>query len=324
MIGRRTFSAAVLAELIALAPNAAARAQPAKAPLIGVLVLGSPPPDLLLRVFREGLRKRGYVEGKNIALAVRSADGRAERLPDAAAELVRLRVNIIVAWQTPAVAAARRATGDIPIVMAGAADPVGNGFIASLARPGGNVTGMTGSGTEIYRKGLELLRETVPTARSFGVLANATDPFTPVYLRQLEEHARTAALELHVAKVRPSDDLREAFARFAKARLQGLIVQPSLLSPAIAVLALQHRLPSISGFREFAEGGGLMSYASNQAEMFDQAARYVDLILKGRVPAELPVAQASRFELVINLKTAKALRLEVPSLLLVRADELIE
>lgn len=322
MIGRRQLVVAIAAA--AAGWPVVARAQPKNMPLVGVLVLGNPPPDLLLRVFREGLRKRGYVEGRNITLAVRSAEGRAERLLEAARELVRLRADIIVAWQTPAVSAAKQATRDIPIVMAGAGDPIGNGFITSLSRPGGNITGMAGGGADLLGKTIELLREMVPTARRIAVLANAIDPYTLIFVRVLQENAQAAAVELHFANIHPSDDLDRVFAAFAKARLQGLIVQPSLLRPLVADLALRNRLPSISGFRAFAESGGLMSYSTNQAQIFDQAARYVHLILKGNAPAELPVALATEYELVINLKTAKALGLTIPPSLVLRADEVIE
>jgi putative ABC transport system substrate-binding protein len=241
-----------------------------------------------------------------------------------ASELVRLKVDIIVAWQTPATAAAKAATREIPIVMAGAADPIGNGFIASHSRPGGNITGMSGAGGEVFGKGVELLREVVPRARRFAVLANAVDPFSPAFERLLETSAHGQGVQLLVNKVHPSDDLRRVFTEFARLRVDGLIIQPSLLSQAVADLALQHRLPSIAGFRAFAENGGLMSYSGNQAEYFEQAARYVDLILRGAKPAALPAAHATKFELVINLKTAKALGIVVPQTLLIRADELIE
>lgn len=295
-----------------------------KRPLVGVLVLGSPPPDLLLQVFRDALRKRGYVEDRNIAYAVRSAGGRAERLPELAVELVRLGADIIVTWQTPATAAAKAATRTIPIVMAGAADPVGNGFIASHARPGGNITGISGAGGEVFGKGVELLREVLPRARRFAVLANAADPFTAAFVRLVTASAQGAGVQVLVSRVRLSDDLAAVFGRFAKAPVDGLIVQPSLVGPAVAALALSHRLPAMSGFRTFAESGGLMSYSLHQAENFEQAARYVDLILKGAKPADLPAANATKFELVINLRTAKALGIAIPQTLLIRADDLIE
>lgn len=295
-----------------------------KRPLVGVLVLGNPPPELLLRVFRDALRKRGYVEDRNIAFAVRSAGGSAARLPELAAELVRLGADIIVTWQTPATAAAKAATRTIPIVMAGAADPVGNGFIASHARPGGNITGISGAGGEVFGKGVELLREVLPRARRFAVLANAADPFTAAFVRLITASAQGAGVQVLVSKVQPSEDLHAVFGRFARSQVDGLIVQPSLVGPAVAALALSHRLPSMSGFRTFAESGGLMSYSLHQAENFEQAARYVDLILKGARPADLPAANATKFELVINLRTAKALGIAIPQTLLIRADDLIE
>lgn len=314
---------AIVALAALLAPRLA-RAETAAVRRVGILVLGNPPPELLLRTLRDALRARGYEEGRNIAFVLRSAEGRAERLQDAARELVRLGVDVVVAWQTPAVAAAKAATRTIPIVMAGAADPIGNGFIASHARPGGNITGVSGAGGEVFGKGLELLREAVPKARRFAVLANATDPFTPAFLRLLQTSARAARVEIHEARVNPADDLRGAFAGFARLPADGLVVQPSLVGPKVADLASEYRLASVSGFRAYAERGGLMSYSLHQRENFVQTARYVDLIFKGAKPGELPVAAATRFELVINLRTAKRLGIEMPPSLLIRADELIE
>lgn len=300
-----------------------ARAQ-GRMPTIGVLVLGNPPPDLLLRILRDNLAMRGYVEGQNIAFVVRSAEGQTENLPKAAAELVRQAADVIVTWQTPATAAARRATTEIPIVMAGVGDPQGNGFIASLARPGGNITGMAGGGVDYFGKFLDLLREMLPTARRVAILANAADPFAPTFLKVLQGNAQAAGIELQIGQVRPSDDVEKNLAGFANNGAEALILQPTLFRPAIAALLLKYRLPSISGAASFAAAGGLMSYTSSQAELFAGAAGYVERILKGDVPAELPVAQPTTYELALNLRTANALGLTVPPSLLVRADEVIE
>lgn len=299
-------------------------AQRSKAAHVGVLVLGNPPPGLLLRVLREGLAKRGYVEGQNLTLVVRSAEGRVAHLSTAAAELVELKVDVIVAWQTPAVTAAQRATKEIPIVMSGAGDPVGSGFIASLSRPGGNITGLEGGAVDVFGKSVEFLRLLLPTARRIAALSNAIDPFAPTFVEIIRTNARVAGFEPHVVSMRPTGDLDEIFAGLAKAGVEALIVQPSLFRPAITELALKHRLPSISGTALFAHSGGLIAYTASHTALFDQTAGYVERILKGAAPAELPVARPTTYELVINLKTARALGLTVPPILLIRADEVIE
>jgi putative ABC transport system substrate-binding protein len=314
-------------EFISLVGSAAAwplvaQAQQAKLPRVGVLVPANPEP--FWSVFREGLRERGYVEGKTIQFEFRSADGRPQLLRDLAAELVRLRVDIIVASQTPAVTAAKQATTEIPIVMAAAGDPVGTGLVASLARPGGNVTGMSGTTTELGGKILELIRELLPAARRVAVLANPTDPFTKPFLGQIETSGRTLGLAIQTIMIRGVDDFEAAFTAMTNDRVDAVIVQPSLPRKPAVALALKHRLPPVSPTRLFPSEGGLMSYSANQNELTGRAADYVDRILKGAKPADLPVAQPTKFELVINLKTANALGLTIPPILLARADEVIE
>ena len=311
--------------LLALAwPVTANAQQPTAVPTVGVLVLGRPDPEFLLQVLRESLQKLGYVEGQNIRLQVRSAGGDASLLPDAAADLVRLKVDILIAWQTPAVAAAKHATREIPIVMAGAGDPVGTGLIASLARPGGNITGVSGVGAELAGKSIELIREVLPAARRLAVLANATDPFTKPMLVQIELAAQTIGIGLQPIMSRPGEELHAAFADMLANQADAVFLQPTLLSHAAVDLALKHRLPSFSINRQLPATGGLMSYSNNIADQFREAAVYVDRILKGSKPGDLAVAQPTKFELFINLRTAKALGLSIPPSLLARADEVIE
>jgi putative tryptophan/tyrosine transport system substrate-binding protein len=302
----------------------AARAQQPRVPRIGVLIVGNADPKPFLIALREGLQKLGYIDGQNFRLEFRSAGGTASHLPELASDLVRLNVDVIVAWQTPAVTAAKQATTEIPIVMAAAGDPVGTGLIASLARPGGNITGLSSTAAELAAKMLELIRETLPSARRLAVLANATDPFTKPFLAQIEGAARTKDVEVKSIMVRPSDEFDGAIGQMASERMDAIIVQPSLLRKQAVDLALKHRLPSFSINRLLPAAGGLMSYSASSAEQYHQVAVYVDKILKGSKPADLPVEEPTRFELVINLKTAKALGLIVPPSLLARADEVIE
>ena len=319
---RRAFT--FLAGGAALACPASAGAQSTKAPTIGLLALGNPDPAAFFKAVREELKALGHVEGRNIRFEARSAGGQSSALPDLAAELVRLKVDVIVAWQTPPATAAKQATAEIPIIMAGVGDPVGTGLIASLARPGGNVTGTTAFGPEVGSKNLELIREALPSARRVGVLANAEDPFSKPYLASLERGARVAGLEFHPILIRPTDEPNAAFEEMRSKQIDAVMIQPSLLRPRTGDLALQYRLPSFSGVRVLATTGGLMSYTADQADTFRETALYVDKVLKGRKPADLPVAQPTKFEMVINLKTAKALGLTISPALLARADEVIE
>jgi len=300
-----------------------AHAQPPKVPKIGVLVVGTPDPALFWRLFREALRDLGYIEGKTIVFEFRSAGGKAGLLPELAADLVRLKVDIIVAHQTPTVRAAKQATHEIPIVMAGAGDPVGTGLVASLARPGGNVTGLAGVTAELAGKSVQLIREMLPSARRVAVLLNVTDPFAKPFLEQIQLAAEAVGVEIQPMKVGSGDELDAAFARMMKDRIDAIIVQPSLPTKRAAELAVKHRLPAASPTRLFPAEGGLMSYSARLADFYRQGAVYVDKILKGAKPADLPVAQPTTFELVINLKTAKALGLTIPQSVLARADEIV-
>jgi putative ABC transport system substrate-binding protein len=270
------------------------------------------------------LREFGYVAGENTSIEFRSADGVSSRLPELAAQLVRLDVDVIVASQTPAVQAARDATRTIPIVMAGAGDPVAVGLVASLARPGGNVTGLSATTAEIGGKLLEALRETLPSVQRIAVLANATDPFTATFLDQLEQPARILKLRLQPLHISGMADIAGSFARMTEERTDAVVVQPSLPRKAVIEFATKHRLPAVSPIRLFPEEGGLLSYSSNSADIWRRASQYVDRILKGSKAAELPVEQPVKFELVINLKTARRIGLNISPMLLARADQVIE
>jgi putative tryptophan/tyrosine transport system substrate-binding protein len=304
-------------------PLASAAQQP-KVPTIGVLVIGNINPEQFWREFRQGLRDLGYVEGQNIRFEFRSAEGHLDRLPELAAELVRLKVDIIVTWFTPTALAAKQATHEIPIVMAETGDPVGTGLVASLPRPGGNVTGMAAATAELAGKSVQLIRDMLPSARRVTALANGTDPFSKPFLEQIKLGGEATGTTINPVTISSSEEFETAFASMEKDRPDAVIVQPSLPTKRAAELALRHRVPAISVPRWFAEEGGLMSYSPRYVDLFRKAAVYVDKILKGAQPAELPVEQPTHFELVINMKTAKALGIDVPALLLARADEVIE
>ena len=302
----------------------AAHAQQPTMPTIGALVIGNINPEQFWREFRQGLRDLGYVEGQNIRFEFRSAEGHLDRLPELAAELVRLKVDIIVTWFTPTAVAAKQATHEIPIVMAETGDPIGTGLVASLPRPGGNVTGIASATAELAGKSVQLIRDMLPRARRVTALANATDPFSKPFLEQIELGGEATGTTINPVRI-SSSELETAFASMEKDRPDAVIVQPSLPSRRAAELALKHHIPAVSVPRWFAEEhGGLMSYSARYVELFRKAAVYVDKILKGAQPADLPVEQPTHFELVINMKTAKALGIDVPPTLLARADDVIE
>src|SRR5919201_822634 len=298
-------------------------AQQPKVPTIGALVIGKINPEQFWREFRQGLRDLGYVEGQNIRFEFRSAEGHLDRLPELAAELVRLKVDIIITWFTPTALAAKQATRQIPIVMAETGDPIGTGLVASLPRPGGNVTGMASVTAELAGKCVQLIRDMLPSARRVTALANATDPFSRPFLQQIELGGEATGTAIHPIKISSSEEFETAFAAMEKDRPDAIIVQPSLPTKRAAELALKHRVPAVSVPRWFVEEGGLMSYSAIYAELFRKAAVYVDKILKGAQPADLPVEQPIHFELVINMKTAQALGIELPASFLARADEVI-
>jgi putative tryptophan/tyrosine transport system substrate-binding protein len=303
-------------------PLAARARSPNGMVLIGFLGL-----DRRLEKFRQGLGELGYVEGRDIVIEYRPSDP-ADQLPGFAAELVALNADVIVAGGSLAVRAAQQATRTIPIVMTGSSDPIGTGFVASLARPGGNITGLSLLSPELSGKRLQLLREVTKTLSRLAILLNPDDPPVVFSLRETEKAARTWGMEISLVEARSGEDLDGAFALIAKIRPEALVVLPASLmtkyAARIAELALNSKTPTISYFKDYPQVGGLMSYGPSLDDSARRAAVYVDRILKGARPSDLPVQQPINFELVINLKTAKALNLTVPKRLSAIASELIE
>jgi putative ABC transport system substrate-binding protein len=327
-VDRRAFLHTVAGSLLA-APLAAEAQPPSKVPRIGFLATNSPAeyPDLL-EAFRQGLRDLGYVEGQNIAIEYRWAEGRVERFSDFAVELVGLKVDVIVATSSPLALAARNATRTIPIVFVTAADPVGQGLVAGIARPGGNVTGFSLLAPEIVARQLQLLKEAVPTASRVAVLSNPANSYTALLVKETGAAARSLGVRVQLLGVRGATALDSAFSAITKERPGALFVlfDPVLLGhrTRIAEFANKNRLPAMYPHREYVEAGGLIAYGVDLRDNFRRAATYVGKILKGAKPGDLPVEQPTKFELVINLKTAKALGLTIPPSLLQRADQVIE
>jgi ABC-type uncharacterized transport system substrate-binding protein len=308
-------------------PLVARAQQPGKRPTIGFL--GAHPSIESQRVaaFVQRLRELGWIDGRNLAIEYRWAEGRNERYAENAAEFVRLKVDVIVTVATPPTLAAKQATAVIPIVFAAASDPVGTGLVASLARPGGNVTGLANQVSDTGGKKLELLREAVPGLRRLAIMANVGNPASVLDMDEAEATARTLGLEVIRSEIRRADDIASAFdALKDRAEALYVCVDPLVNTHRIRVntLALGARLPTIHGLREYVEAGGLMSYGPNLPDLLRRAADYVDKILRGAKPGDIPVEQPTKFDLVINLTTAKALGLEIPASLLARADEVIE
>jgi putative ABC transport system substrate-binding protein len=320
----------LLASATACPLAAYAQQQAGKVPRIGFLLVTSPSDrPSLLDAFRRGLRELGWVEGQNIVIDYRFAEGRLDWLPDLAAELIRLKVDVIVSFGTQGVTAAKNATETIPIVMIGVRDPVGTGLIASLARPGGNVTGVSGSaGLEIVAKQLELLKETVPKAHRVAILSNPANAYHQLAIREVNVAAQSLGVQLQLLEARGPNEFDGAFAAMAKERVGALLVVSDVIfnnhQTRLADLAARSRLPAAYGVRESVEAGGLMSYGTSFLDLHRRSAAFVDKILKGAKPADLPVEQPTKFELVINLRTAKTLGLTIPPTLLSRADEVIE
>jgi putative tryptophan/tyrosine transport system substrate-binding protein len=298
----------------------AVRAQVSKVPRVGVLLVSGPEP---MGPFREALRDLGYVEGKNILIELRSARGQLSGLAELAEQLVRNQVDVIVAIQTPAVYAAKNATHEIPIIMM-AGDPTATGLISNLARPDSNLTGLSGAAAELAAKSLELIPEIVPGARRVGVLGNAADPFMKPFLDDIKQAAPKARLDVHQVIIANSDELDGAFAAISRGQADAIMIQGSLSDKLTVGLALKYRLPSLSTQKSAVRAGLLMSYSASLAERGQELARYVDKILRGARPADLPVQQPTRYEIAINLKTAKALGLTISQSLLSRTDEVIE
>ncbi len=323
------FIAMLILALAALIAPLATQAQQGKAHRIGYVGNSSPSREpTLLAAFRDELRALGYVEGQNIHIEYRWAEGRYERFPDFMAELIRLKVEVIVVAGTPAVLAAKQATKTIPIVMAVIGDALEAGVVPSLARPGGNVTGLSTVVPELEGKRLELLKQALPRLARLAVLANPANPFVDVALKHTERAAAQLRMKLQRVDVRQPDEFASAFAAIANDRPDALIVIADrfMLAHRAQIIAFgtKIRLPGIFPYREFVEEGGLMAYGPSYSDMFRRSAVYVDKILKGAKPADLPVQQPSKFELVINLKTAKALGLTIPPSLLLRADQVID
>ena len=314
---------------LVLASPAVAYAQRAgKVPRVGYLFYGSPGPSREIDAFRQGLRELGYIEGQSIAVEYRFASGKIERYPGLAAELVRLKVDVIVAPATPQALAAKQATSSIPIVFALVADAVGAGLITNFARPAGNITGLTSSSAELGGKRLELLKQMVSKAARVAVLYNPTDRSNVLILNQLRESAPTLGLSLQPLEVREPREFEAAFVAMTRERAHAMFGTPGALTFAhtrvLVDLAAKHRMPAMWGHRSFVDAGGLMSYAANLYDQNRQAAVFVDKILRGAKPGDLPVEQPTKFELAINLPAAKTLGLTFPQSLLLQADEVIQ
>ena len=299
-------------------------AQQAKTPTIGVLVVGSPGSERFWRLFRESMRELGYIEGQSVRYEFRSDEGRLSRLPELAVELVRLKVDIIVTWFTPAARAAKQATSEIPIVMALTGNPVETGLVESLARPGGNITGISNQGSELAGKTVELTHEMLPSARRMVALVNAPDPFSKPFLERVRLGGEATGMTIDPILIHSTEEFEAAFAAMEKQPPDAVIVQPSLPTKRVAELSLKYRIPAVSFNRAIVEAGALMTYGVVEAVVYRRVAVFVDKILKGAKPADLPVEQPTRFELVINMKTANALGLTIPPAFLARADEVIE
>ena len=307
----------------------AAGAQVGKRYMVGIFSAGGGDVQAALNsAFSDGLRELGWVEGKNVAFENRNAEDRLERLPEFAADLVRLKVDVIAAAGTLAPLAAKQATTTIPIVMTSAGDPLGSGLVASLARPGGNVTGMSLMAPDLGAKRLELLKELLPRLSRVAVLWNAANPYSALVFKETQAGGRTLGIEVQSLEVRGPDDFDATFETARRLRPDALITVEDPLTGShrkrIADFSARQQLPSLHGIREFVAAGGLMSYGASLADLSRRAAYYVDKIFKGAKPADLPVQQPTKFELVINLKAAKALGLDVPPTLLARADEVME
>jgi putative ABC transport system substrate-binding protein len=328
MSSRTLVIAGLLLGVAAAGPPVDAQQAP-KIAKIGFLVPSTPAAVAhVIEAFRQGMRELGYVEGKTFVLELRYGEARAERLPGFARELVGLKVDVIVAATDVVIAAVKRETQTIPIVMSNSTDPVGTGFVASLARPGGNVTGLSNISPELSGKRLELLREAVPGLSRVAFLWNPDVRGNVLDYKEMEGAARSLRLQLQSVEVSRAEDLDRAFSAVTNQRTQALVLSPNPVGftnrGQIASFAQRNRLPSIYGQKEYVDAGGLMSYGPSLADMNRRAAVYVDKILKGAKPADLPVQQPTTFELVINLKTAKALGLTIPQSLLRRADQLIQ
>jgi putative ABC transport system substrate-binding protein len=324
----KSIGLALCAMLFALCDPVQAQ-QPAKIPRIGVLSLGPAAiPSARVEAFQQGMRDLGYVEGKNIAIEYRFAEGNFKRLRELAAELIGLKVNVIVTWGTPQILAVKQATNTIPIVMAFSADPVRDGFVASLARPGGNITGLSSLAQDLSGKRLELLKETFPKLTRVGVLWDPADPGATANVKETETAGQALGVQVQPLAVRSQKEFKNAFRAANEGRARALIIQQTNLTNThrkeIVEFAIKHRLPAMLGESGIMDTGGLMSYGPNYSDLFRRAAVYVDKILKGTKPSDIPVEQPTKFEFVINLKTAKQIGATIPPNVLARADTVIK
>jgi putative ABC transport system substrate-binding protein len=327
MMKSKMFIWLLIAVLLTIAFSAQAQQQK-KVPRIGVLNAALPAAvSARIEAFRQGLRELGYVEGKNIAIEYRSADGKLDRLPALASELVNLKVDIIVTGGPAPTRAAKAATVTIPIVMAQGSDPVGNGFVSSLARPGGNITGLSSFAAELSGKRLELLKEIIPKLSRVAVLGTSTNPSHAQALKETELAAGAFRVKLQYLDVLDQKDIESAFRAAGKGRADAVLALTSSVLNSqrtqVTDLAVKSRLPVVYGQREYVEAGGLVSYGTNDNDLYRRAATYVDKILKGTKPADLPVEQPIKFDFIINLKAAKQIGLTIPPNVLVRADKVI-
>jgi putative ABC transport system substrate-binding protein len=302
----------------------AAIAQQQRVPTVGVLAVGSAGLADFWRLFREAMQDLGYREGQSIRYEFRSDEGQASRLPELAAELVRLKVDVIVTWFTPAAQAAKQATREIPIVMALVGNPVETGLVESLARPGANITGMAGVAAELAGKCVQLVKDMLPAARRVVALANAPDPFSKPFVEHIRLGGTATGTMIDPIMIHSVAELETAFQPMEVDRPDAVIVQPSLPTKRVAELAINYRIPAVSVIRGFAKDGGLMAYQSKEMDLYRQGASYVDKILKGARPADLPIQQPTMFELIVNMKTANAIGLTIPRAFLARVDEVIE
>ena len=327
-VRRRQFL--ISAGALLTSPLAARAQQAARVYRIGYVTPSSRSADPSFAAFRQGLSELGYVEGKNVIVEARFAEGRIDRVPDLVAELIGLKVDVLLAGSPVSAVAAKKASTNVPIVFAGVGDPVASGIVASLARPGGNVTGVaSGAGVASFGgKWLELLSEAVPGISQVAVLANRSNPTNSPFLKGIEAAARTMKVKLDILDAGNATDLDRALAAIGASKAQGMIVtsDPFLYNTrsTLVQFAASKRLPAVYFFKPFADAGGLMSYGASLEGSYRRAAAYVDKILKGAKPADLPVEQPTKFELVINLKTAKTLGIRIPQSILIRADSVIE
>jgi putative tryptophan/tyrosine transport system substrate-binding protein len=301
-----------------------ARAQHAKVYRIGVLLLGTADADSFKTQMREGLSKSGFIEKQNLEFEIRSAEGKLDVLPSLAAELVALKVDVLVALLTPCALAAQKATSEIPIVVV-SGDPLGTGLVKSLSHPGANVTGISLMGSEMHGKCVELFRDIFPSMRRVAVLLNGRDPFSKNILQQVELAGKATGIEIAPSvTVREPGEVDAAFAAMKNEEARAVVVQGSLTTKNVAELALKHRLSTATQTRSFAEVGGLISYGADGPQVFRQSTVFVTKLLRGGNPADMPIEQPTKFELVVNLRTAKALGLSLPESFLLRADQVIE